>query len=540
MPQILAVSTNKISTDVLPRNKKLWNKKTLNKAKQVLPIVTVPLVAYNINKTKLIKESDQSYQPYTKALEQSQKEFSDRHLVWNDSYANTNTGYLNPAGKNIIKNFDENELKFKNAGLNFDNSLINSSTGELSPKGYSVWDNYKDAVKKLDDANIAPRTQFFDKRTGKLTDYSQKQLGFKGLPEDAPSYPSATLSDAESGYAETPDNIPQIEDIPELPGIEVTETIPEADSVESLLNNPLAEVTLLAVGAELIPLTRFLQPCKDFLNGDFSKAGIGAVSRGIDMFLSLFKLAGGLGCATAGGLRRIIDNDKDFGFIKGFTEFYSEWANKRDDIENIILDRPTKDEIKKQNREKRELILKQQKEREEQIKAKQAQLKKEKEEREEKLRQEEKRINTIKKEIIQEKELETLGDGNKWLGYERRECKLLVDKLKALKPDKNITKYDNYRYWSRERLEKNRKILLADIYKAQKKQKSQTSENDTYQIELKNLRSEFLLLLEKYKFYKPNANLSNFSNWQNWGFSQLMKNTNLLVRYLEKAKAQVT
>lgn len=45
-----------ITTDFFASNKK-----------ELLPIISTPLIAYNINKEKVIEESTRSYQPYKKS-----------------------------------------------------------------------------------------------------------------------------------------------------------------------------------------------------------------------------------------------------------------------------------------------------------------------------------------------------------------------------------------------------------------------------------------------------------------------------------------
>lgn len=125
-----------------------------------------------------------------------------------------------------------------------------------------------------------------------------------------------------------------------------------SDILDQITDHPGVAVAT-GVAAELLPGTRFLKPAKDFLDGDFAKAGIGAATRLGEMALGPLKLLWAGGTGLIGGVMGMFHpEDEELGFWKCFKYASMSWAKGRDNIENIFIDRETSGE--KKTRLKRE------------------------------------------------------------------------------------------------------------------------------------------------------------------------------------------
>ncbi|DAB06592.1 TPA: hypothetical protein CPT95_10390 [Candidatus Gastranaerophilales bacterium HUM_15] len=184
MTKIISAKLNLRFPTIKHAVSKISSRLKITNSKNSLPVVSIPLVAYSVNYSKLAEELLKGYQPYTNALKRAKKEFEERNLPWNDSYADYYSGNLNHSGNSILSHYDDNKQNFIKAGLDFNNNLVNSSTGKLNSHGQTIWNNYEDTVEKLEEAHIPYNSNFFNKKTGRLTEYQQNRLGFKGSPED--------------------------------------------------------------------------------------------------------------------------------------------------------------------------------------------------------------------------------------------------------------------------------------------------------------------------------------------------------------------
>lgn len=168
------------------------------------------------------------------------------------------------------------------------------------------------------------------------------------------------------GNLDTPDidNIPdaelaesaEISELDEAIGSLTDELGDDSAEVLSELADALDNPLVLGVAAELMPATRFFKPVEDLLDGDTEKAVVGAATRATEMLLGPVKLLGGLGAGLGSAIAGLCGAE-DGGFFNGFKMFSKGWAELRDNAENKILGRETKEETRKRKlREKNQLI----------------------------------------------------------------------------------------------------------------------------------------------------------------------------------------
>ena len=279
--KVNSISFNKIFINKLNiNNNKYLNKnmKVLSKT-EVLPIVSIPLVAYiqslttqhNLDKnlaTEAIKKANNRYatDPVTDRTDKNIKLLKKCGLKESDAkkYLKAD-GYMDKEGKNICKN--------------------NGITGF---KGSPQDDIYQEHGMEYG-----------------IDTESNTTLAIQG--------------DLDANYALTDSQLSE-----------------SFDKLIELAENPVLEGVL----AEMLPGTKFLKPGKDLLDGDYEKAAIGITSRGVEILVAPVKIGWSLFGAAAGGISWLAGNrGEGTGLIGGFKHASQMWARGRNKTENYIIDR---------------------------------------------------------------------------------------------------------------------------------------------------------------------------------------------------------
>ena len=205
-----------------------------SKKKYALPVVSAPLIVYNINAKQIIEEATKNHKPYTDNTKYAEQLFKDRGLTCKDSYINYQSGNLNLQGKSIIDNYDHAQELFKDAGLNFNNNLINSSTGNLNMQGQTIYNNFLQTKEAFENAGITYNSNYINKSTGNLNSYGnkvlEKKVSFRGTDENynttnMESQDPELEADLKDLKAIDTDMSPNLEEIYESPVLDTPEEV---------------------------------------------------------------------------------------------------------------------------------------------------------------------------------------------------------------------------------------------------------------------------------------------------------------------------
>ena len=301
--------------------------------------------------------------------------------------------------------------------------------------------------------------------------------------------------------------------------------IQELDKTIETINHAIENPYLLGVAAEMIPIARFIKPGVDLINGDTEKAFAGAISRGIDLAISPLKLFLASSKALCDGALGLMTGDEDFGLVKGFKNFYKDWAEARDDIENEFLGRDTK----------------------EQKIAKLRKLKQEKLEERQRLIDKKRKEKELESNRQQYKLLSDSYNSTSKTYYDygterqRERFRELLNLLRGLSPDSNLSQFENYYKWNARKLEANAQLLQSKISKIRRQSgkiyNPVKKENvDTEQYILEQERESFKYLLAELRYLKPNSNTSQFDNYDKWNLTKLRRNADLIRNSIYKCR----
>ena len=282
------------------------------------------------------------------------------------------------------------------------------------------------------------------------------------------------------------------------------------------------------------------------------------------------------------------------GLLEGASIFYKEWAQTRDDLENIVLSRQTKVErdadmraklYKQREKAKKEAqrIAEEKRQRLIQERERQAQIEAEKR-KEEQYRQDRRTISRM--------------TNRKELNQQRAEFEALYEEYKRLKAGSNVTEFKNWESWDSRQFTHNTEIIQGLIKRERNKgattwytpsQRSlqvEAEKRGVYQTQQKPVvheeryitkeqeqrmnrkllekrekehekylareayrrdkttdayyksREEFEAVLEEYKSLRPDANLVNYDNYGDWIMPRLNKNTEILKSKIAKIKSR--
>lgn len=247
------------------------------------------------------------------------------------------------------------------------------------------------ALKKVGYKNVDINREL-DKHGNLKNESTKKAIASKGAPDDLDAQPAQVdeyyTGDLPPVYD---DNLPDDTTLPE--DVSLTEDLTNfSDLGDSIDVIPVAG----AIVAETLPGTKFFKPIKDLYHGDVEKTAVGTLSRATETLIAPIKLlyVGSMGlCSSLFKLAGMEDNEDEnerfVGFWNGVKLASRNWAEGRDEIEDIILGRETKSERKARLEEE---LRKKIEERE----AKIIQLQKERAKRAEALKQ--KRLEQMRKE----------------------------------------------------------------------------------------------------------------------------------------------
>ena len=552
----------------------------------VLPVVGT-LIMY-VNKDKIAEEIGKSYHPYTDAVKRAKEEFADRKLPWDDDYADTLTGRLSIRGSSVIKHYDETKQYFLDNHLPFSNSYVDLHTGLKNAAGKTIERNCEAAKELLRQNNIPVKDGYFNKN-GQITSYHKKQFGFQGYGDSPHETIPAEIGDGEligempPVYDETSDMKEVLEIDKAISALEKLLANPTSEEIAAetadilghLADNPAILIATISIAAEIIPFVRFIKPLKDFLKGDFEKALVGTASRGVDVVLSPVKLFFA-GCFSfVIGTTGLLMNQDDLTYTSGFKSFYEGWAEMRDDLENQFIGRPTKDELIKKRKAKAEKL------KQKLIEAKDKKLsdiQKKKQEYNDAVAAYEKKVEnyqaTLGRQIAAGYNTPTQGQSSAkqefteyktesavqytlpegWKRSEKdktQKCLTefyeLLQEYRRLKPDADVSNYNNWENWTNEQLRKNSKILKSRIQKCYHRESlpyrestllSGIYDEETTQSRYDEMRVKFSDKLDQYKRLKPSADVSMYQNWREWCFKKLVKNYGILKLKVNKLLAR--
>lgn len=436
------------------------------KHKAILPLIAMPIVAY--------------------AYSASQRE---------SIFATKIAQEKNSMGKPFTKNLEDHKKQLQKAGVkDSEISKYLNSSGNYNTEGEAI-------LKK-----------------------GKKQSTFKGSPDETSSETTSlndttdlqetqTLEESDVSISpEMTDIDDSLTDLPEIKAIDRTIQI-----VDTILDNPL----LIGLAAEMLPVVRFLKPATDLFHGDFDKSLAGIISRGIDIVITPLKLTAG----SVQGLVEAFSNSEPKNKIKtfygGLKDFYTSWAQGRDDMEDEFLGRATKAEKLENLRVYKEELIKQKK----QMLADRYKPKPE-------------FADPIKPQaIIKENPLNNLDDR---ITAERKCFKELLEKLQALNPDMNLSEYNTYNTWGSSKLAKKARKIEEKI-KAENDKKGIHEDFVPFSIKLKqiktaDLKNKFQNLLTEYQNCDPNAQISDYDGWENWNTDELKQNITALADIVDAAK----
>ena len=447
--------------------------------KRALPLVAIPVVAYVLRTQKDTIEymGDQLLKNYT----------PDTKMV-------KNLELLNELQK---KNIIERERPWDPFRFN-DNKLTENTYDGIVAKIQSS--NKLNSVEK----------QHYLKALARANEKSTTT--FRGSEEIVSSNDDLTNS---YGAANDISEVSDSSDIPELQ---------ELDETIETINNAIENPYLLGAVAEMIPVARFIKPGVDLINGDTEKAAVGAVSRGVDLLLSPLKLFLASSKALCDGALGLMTGDEDFGLIKGFKGFYKDWAEARDDIENEFLGRETKDEkierlrqLKNEKIAERKRLIEERKQKELQSKKEQYKL-----------------LSASYDSISNPQNMSSLDK-------KRENFRFLLNKLKVLSPNSDLSQYENYYKWNSEKLDANAELIKNKITKIKNKSgkrhepvKTDNAQKEQFSIERE--RESFKYLLAELRYLKPDSDTSQYDNYYKWNYEKLLRNAELVRSSIDKCR----
>lgn len=249
-----------------------------------------------------------------------------------------------------------------------------------------------------------------------------------------------------------------------------------SDFLSEITDHP-GIVVATGVAAELLPGTKFLKPAKDFLEGDYAKAGIGAATRLGEMALGPLKLLWAGGTGLLGGVMSMFHpEDKELGFWKCFKYASESWAKGRENLENIFIDRETSGE--KKSRLKREA----------------------KEKYDKKIREVE-----VKKEQLKRKQFE------------------MQEQVRELEKQR---KHEEFALKQTEKVSRPLGFFEQQRIKNQKRQR------------LSNLRQQFKKIIADYQALCPHPQIQRYRNWEQWDYPKLNESYKELRQYVNKLKCK--
>ena len=111
----------------------------------------------------------------------------------------------------------------------------------------------------------------------------------------------------------------------------------------------------------------------------------------------------------------------------------------------------------------------------------------------------------------------------------------LKNKLETLKKQK-IEELNKKKLLQEQRIQEE---LDAEKKENDKKLNLISENNPNYKSDLRNARTEFQLLLNKYKELKPHADISKYDKWESWDLDKLKRNISFLRNYVHVSRKEV-
>lgn len=285
---IIPIKTNFINKNIALFNRVIPKTKNSNAVSNIIPIVSTPLVAYVVSATSQTNLKNNVVQEAARKAE--------------------NKDAVSPITDRTKKNLEA----LKKAGV-----------PESDRKQYIKSDGYMD-----DDGKKICRNKGVRNFTGSPQDDINQQYGIEHAIDTEFSSDITMYNNIDTKQI--------------LAGNELTDSF---DQLIELAENPVLE----GVVAEMLPGTKFLKPGKDLLEGDYEKAAIGAISRGLEILVAPVKIGWSLFGAAAGGISWLAGNrGEETGLIGGFKHASHMWAKSRNKAENYIIDREEVDPNAKQ------------------------------------------------------------------------------------------------------------------------------------------------------------------------------------------------
>ena len=219
--------THNYNKNILTSIRKKFSGKVKNANTEILPVVTVPLVAYMATVKKTMNDLESN-----KAIEQANN-YKPNNVTWNEQQSRKELKSLG-----ITQKSEQNRFITKKGTIKQDDLDKYKQKHSISHKG------------------LPDDTQPYEHDMHDYNDiHSDIPTSGGGFSTIEPDHHGMGFGQISAGFGEL--ELPDSADITEQLG-----------HVADMLDNPVLE----GVAAELLPGTKFLKPGKDLIDGDYEKA----------------------------------------------------------------------------------------------------------------------------------------------------------------------------------------------------------------------------------------------------------------------------
>ena len=127
------------------------------------------------------------------------------------------------------------------------------------------------------------------------------------------------------------------------------------------------------------------------------------------------------------------------------------------------------------------------------------------------------------------------------LDKKRENFRFLLNKLKVLSPNSDLSQYENYYKWNSEKLDANAELIKNKITKIKNKSgkrhepvKTDNAQKEQFSIERE--RESFKYLLAELRYLKPDSDTSQYDNYYKWNYEKLLRNAELVRSSIDKCR----